>query len=614
MKLTDRPYQTDCLEAIEHAWQVERRRPFVLCVAATGSGKTVIFSKLIRRHTEHAPVRALILAHRKTLVSQAAKKLKAIWPDAPVSVACKSISSRVDLRSQIVVASKDTLVRRLDKIDIPFNLIIIDEVHRMPPIELDESGTPIINSSYAQIIFDQWQKAKALNIPIVILGFTATPYRLIPAGYIYGDEPYDNHRNWFSTVHFEISIDTLQDQGFLAQTRMKILDEMEKDLVKVKKHSNDGDYNTKDLEKLVTKEVHIAAAVKAYRTYGESRRHVIAFCVTIKHAELVRDAFNEAGLRAACVHSNLKKHEIDQILTQFETGEIQVLTSVEKISEGWDAPCVDLILLCRPTKSTSLYVQMCGRGTRLSPDTGKTDALILDLAGCYNEHGNFKNPIVNCDDESEKKQRRESEVQFSVCQSCLNTVERWLTNSQIESGPDGQPMCYVYKECPHCHSKYKSKATELVDLDAPVQMRDVNEADNSGAPFLIYVTKITPSEHQSKAGNRLLRLVIQGRTEGNDPVTVYEYLDPEAILSEWRKEYFGAWWQRFAIPTAQIIPSNIAIAVARFPSLRLPKRITVRRQGKFLNVFSWRDETTPTTLEPISTIPQQQSPRMEARP
>jgi hypothetical protein len=119
------------------------------------------------------------------------------------------------------------------------------------------------------------------------------------------------------------------------------------------------------------------------------------FCVSIGHADRLAEAFQNEGVSCASIHSGLTVVERDRLLESFDRGEIRVLTNVNVLTEGWDSPRADCVLLCRPTLSTALYVQMVGRGLRVHP--AKKDCLVLDLAGCFVRHGSIRRPIVRID-------------------------------------------------------------------------------------------------------------------------------------------------------------------------------------------------------------------------
>lgn len=147
--------------------------------------------------------------------------------------------------------------------------------------------------------------------------------------------------------------------------------------------------------------IHIGSAVKDIQDYAAYRQHIVVFAITIEHAEALRDAFREAGYDAEAVHSKQPQEQRQYYLQRFDSGALRIVCNVGVLTEGWDCPNVDCMLMCRPTLSPALYVQMVCRGLRLSP--GKEDCLLLDLSGNWKQHGDPNDPIVHWKNGSGKK-------------------------------------------------------------------------------------------------------------------------------------------------------------------------------------------------------------------
>jgi superfamily II DNA or RNA helicase len=145
-----------------------------------------------------------------------------------------------------------------------------------------------------------------------------------------------------------------------------------------------GDYVQKQLEAAMVKTVITGSAVKHYGKYASGKK-AIAFCVSVRHAKDVAAEFREAGYTASHIDGGMNEEERDGVLKAFEEGRVQVLTSCDLVSEGFDLPAVEVAILLRPTKSLGLYLQQCGRAIRPHPDKEKT--IILDHAGNTARHG-----------------------------------------------------------------------------------------------------------------------------------------------------------------------------------------------------------------------------------
>ena len=168
---------------------------------------------------------------------------------------------------------------------------------------------------------------------------------------------------------------------YLSPSRLFIADR-EADLREV--HVRGGDYVPTELAHAMSEAKITGDAVEQYRQHAD-HRPTIAFCVTVQHAKEVAEQFREAGYRSQCVHGGTPKKERDALIGGLRTGEIEVLTSCDLISEGLDVPVVGAVILLRPTKSLGLFMQACGRGMR--PATGKTDLVVLDHVGNIKRHG-----------------------------------------------------------------------------------------------------------------------------------------------------------------------------------------------------------------------------------
>ena len=518
------------------------RERFVLLQAATGAGKTILFSELTKRFLQRYEMRVLILAHRELLVSQSHDKLVKVWPQAELQtgLACSSIGA-VDLDRPITIGSPQTLVNRLGEMP-PVDLVIVDECHRVPPAN--------VASQYRALL----EVLTNYNSDMRVLGVTATPFRL-GHGYIYGSQCRTGSRNWWQTLHSRIGIADLVELGFLAPYRGKTAVNMGEELKQVKKSA--GDFNLQQLGDLMGREVHIHGAVQAYEEYGEGREHIVAFCVVIAHAQRLADAFNRAGHPAAVVHSQMSKRERQKALADFEAGRVKVIANVGVLTEGWDCAAVDCVLMCRPTLSPALWVQMVGRALRIHP--GKRDALVLDLSDNWLRHGDPDDPKVEVP-RKRAKQKAEAAEQAKYCPECLNIVK---------------PSVMV---CPKCGWKWEVRIT---DINRRVEMR---ELDNTPRPMSI--VKAAAEPFTSRAGNRLLRVTLACQPEGGVlPATVHHYWDIEGQASEVGRGKALRLWQAYG---SSPMPQTVEEATLRFGEVRLPACVLVKQSGKYLNVVGYQ--------------------------
>lgn len=527
-----------------------RTYPSVLIQAATGAGKTIFFSALIRHCMEKYNMRIGVVAHREQLVRQAADKLLKVWPEGVfhLGLACASVSKTIDLERPVVIGSPQTLANRLNDMP-PLQMLIVDEVHRLPPANTKSQYGDLINR-----LRDYYPEMR-------LVGVTATPFRL-QHGFIYGAQCRQGARNWFTHLTYNISISTLQEQGFLVPYRA--LQAHAPDLSGVKRTA--GEYSLSDLGNKMSDALHVGSAVKAVREYASDRRHIVVFAVTIEHARALRDAFKAAGYSAACVHSKQPQQKRLAILDDFDHGRLQVVCNVGVLTEGWDCTSVDCMVMCRPTLSPALYVQMVGRGLRLHE--GKENCLLLDLSGNWVQHGDPNDPLVEWGNGKNGKRKARAEAgepQGMECPKCHHLTEA----SRIT--------------CPWCGYELKIVKNERVEMTEAVAPPKkgfwLNEAK-------VLDWKLVP--FTSRAGNRMLKLAMSCEISGKFfPVNVNHFMDIEGQGSVRGQARAMKDWERFSGMPSHSAPLTVDSAAARSAELRIPDTVWLSRSGKYYNVEKW---------------------------
>lgn len=332
-----RPYQEEARQAVESEWEKGNSR--TLLVLPTGCGKTIVFAK-ITEDCVRSGARVLILAHRGELLDQAADKIK-----KTTGLQCaveKAEESCLSSWYRVVVGSVQTLMRekRLNQFDPGyFDTIIIDEAHHC------------ISDSYQRIL-NHFSGAN-------VLGVTATPDR--------GDMR--NLGQVFESLAYEYTLPKAIKEGYLSPIKALTIP-LKMDLSGVGVQS--GDFKVGDLGTALDPYLYQIAEEMA--KYCRERKTVV-FLPLVKTSQKFRDILNERGFSAAEV--NGESADRAQILADFDAGRYNVLCNSMLLTEGWDCPSVDCIVVLRPTKVRSLYCQMVGRGTRLSD--GKDHLLLLDF-------------------------------------------------------------------------------------------------------------------------------------------------------------------------------------------------------------------------------------------
>jgi len=339
-----RPYQIEAKQAVQAEWAKGNRK--TLLVLPTGTGKTIIFSKLTEDCVRDGE-RVLILAHRGELLDQAADKMtKATGLGCAVE---KAEDTCLDSWFRVVVGSVQSLMRetRLARFPVDyFNTIIVDEAHHC------------LADSYQRVLshFDQ---AK-------VLGVTATPDR--------GDMR--NLGQYFESLAYEYTLPRAIKEGYLCKIKAQTIP-LKLDLTGVGVQA--GDFKSGDLGTAL--DPYLYQIADEMVKYCMDRKTVV-FLPLIKTSQKFRDILESKGFRAAEVNGDSKDRT--EILASFEAGQYDVLCNSMLLTEGWDCPAVDCIVVLRPTKIRSLYAQMVGRGTRLFPN--KDHLLLLDFLWHTSRH------------------------------------------------------------------------------------------------------------------------------------------------------------------------------------------------------------------------------------
>ena len=347
MMLQLRNYQKECLQTLALKFKEKKNR--LLVSMPTGSGKTIIFSHMARRISS----KVLILAHRDELINQTMDKLEIVCPEISIGVIK---AERNDFSKDVTIASVQTLSRngRLEQLkDTLFDLVITDEAHH--------AAASSYKRIYEKLLYSDNQKH---------VGFTATANRTDKIGL----------DGVFSEIAYHRSILDMIREGWLSDLRcLQISTDISLDDVK----THHGDFAVGNLASVINTANRNELIVDAYKKHA-SDRLVLCFTVNVQHAIALSDAFCQAGIASEYITGNTEMSERHDILKRYHNREIQVLCNCQVLTEGYDEPATDCIILARPTKSSLLYTQMIGRGTRTFPE--KKDCLILDVADNANKH------------------------------------------------------------------------------------------------------------------------------------------------------------------------------------------------------------------------------------
>ena len=350
-----RDYQKECLESIYDGYKRGIRRQLISL--PTGAGKTVIFSDFPRYFRMKKQM--IVLAHRAELLDQARDKICRINPGLKVEV--EQAGRSADPESDVIVASVPTLGRRgssrLSELNPDrFFLIIVDEAHHSTA----ETYKRILE--YLDVFNPETRK--------LLVGFTATPKRGDGVGL---NEVYQE-------IVYSKSLPAMIQDGYLSPVAGYRV-ETDVDLTGVKTRM--GDFVTSQLSRAVNIEERNSIITEVYNSYLKGKK-TLCFCVDVSHAHSVAQSFNNEGIKAGAITGDMDMSQRGQILNDFSAGKIDVLANCMVLTEGYDEPSVEGIILARPTKSSLLYTQMIGRGTRLHP--GKENVTIVDILDVTRGH------------------------------------------------------------------------------------------------------------------------------------------------------------------------------------------------------------------------------------
>lgn len=351
----------------------------------TGTGKSIVIAKFVRRVFGWWPnQRIMMLTHVKELIEQNAEKLISVWLTAPLGIYSAGLKSR-DMILPIVFGGVQSVSKAISKSvqqddGTPAHLkhfgwrdlVIIDECHLLSPKE----------DTMYQFIISELLK---INPNLKVIGLTATPYRL-KQGMITEDD------GLFTDLCYDITgvdaFNRLIFEGYISPLIPKRTN-VEIDTSNVKLAA--GDFNGKQLNEVADEITY--DAVKEIVEQGQDRESWLVFASGVENSEHVAGMLQSFGIPAAASHSKLKASENDARIKAFKSGELRALVNNNKLTTGFDHPPIDLIAMLRPTLSPGLWVQMLGRGTRPSPDTGKRNCLVLDFAGNTRRLGPINDPI-----------------------------------------------------------------------------------------------------------------------------------------------------------------------------------------------------------------------------
>lgn len=526
-----RPYQEESFDALDRHVKTNANNPCV--VLPTGAGKSYVIALVIQRWKEaYPPLRVCILAHRKELVQQNCEELRGILPFGDIGVYSAGLG-RKDEEHSVIYASIDSIYKKWGQFE-PFDLLIIDEAHRLPA-----RG----EGKYRDFI----KGCISVNKNLRVIGFTATPYRM-------GCGPICHKDHILNEICYESNIGDLIRDGYLCKLRSKIGD-VQPDLSGVKRNGG-GDYIEASLAKVMGEGDIVSKAVKSAVgiLLAEKRKAVLFFCVDVEHCRRVSEELRKHGIEAPYVTANTPQHERDRIANGFKDGKIKALCSINVFSEGFNAKRVDSVVLLRPTLSMGLYYQQVGRGLRLHES--KEDCLVLDYAHCILEHG----PI-----------------------DCLQAGEVKL----IDCGGCGDVFSRAVRVCPHCQweiPKAEVERAEAEEREKKMHADRISQAAILGSiPEDVDVDYVFCHRHKKAGAPDSIRVEYRcGLSTFREWICLDHGGFPEKKARKW-------WADRFGAEEAKTVTVDKALEDMFLNEriLATTKSVTVVRRGKYTEVTQY---------------------------
>ncbi len=541
MTLTLRPYQEAALADLWDWFASRDGNP--LMVLPTGAGKSLVIAEWCKLVFETDPGACiLVVTHVRELVSQNAAELVGMWPDAPWGIYSAGLGRR-DIGAPIMFASIQSIHGKAYKLPRRVDMVLVDEAHLIPRTS---------NTMYGKFLAD----LKMINPALKIIGLTATPFRLDSGRLDEGDGA------MFDGIAHDTNVRELIDDGFLCPP-VSYRQSAQIDTTGI--GSRGGEFIASQLESAALDPAVVAAIADRICEAGigggdvlsPDRKGWLIFGCTVKHCEALAEALNARGHTGRGVFGDTDQSEgrgtRDRVISDFKAGRLRFLVSQGVLTTGFNARHVDLIALARPTKSTGLYVQMVGRGTRLSPETGKADCLVLDFGGNIARHGPFDDPWI-----PEKKGKGEGSAPFKECpecQCCCGTMTRI---------------------CPACGFEFPppERVVDIMPAQKPIL---------SVEPEWLDVAEAAYRRHEKP---------------GSPPSMRAEY----RIGLTWQREWIcfehsgyartkaESWWLRRA-PAP--VPRTVDEAIARAGEIAVPSHIRVKRSGKYDEITAFRFEPAP---------------------
>ena len=554
-----RPYQQAAVDAVYEHLRSKETNPCV--VLPTGTGKSLVLAQIAKDAMEKWSGRVLILAHVKELLEQNADKIRKLCPELKIGIYSAGLRSR-DTTEQVIVAGIQSVYNKACELDA-FDLVIVDEAHA-----ISSEG----DGMYRTFLADM----KVINPHVRVIGLTATPFRL-KGGLICKPE------NILNEICYEAGLKEMIQQGYLSPLISRA-GRAEANLANL--HIRGGEFISDEVAAAMDNDALVTSTCREIVELTRDRKSVLIFTASVDHCKHVAEKIQAfSGKECAIVTGETLPAERAEIIARFK-GEfipadlfgtpkppLKFLANVNVLTTGFDAPNTDCVVMLRPTNSPGLLIQCAGRGTRLSPETGKSSCLFLDYEGNILRHGPLDMIKVK-----EPGSGKGGDAPAKKCPQCL---------ALIHAG---------YTACPECAYVFPPKESN----DKMTQTASSAGVISGQADYTDYkVLDVYYCVHEKRGADpdapKTMRVDYQvGFNEFKS-----EWVCPEH--TGYARGKFEKWWnERAALGCPMPRSAREAVSLANEGLLAAPESITVKTVAgeRFERVTGFRLKERPIMREP----------------
>jgi len=565
-----RSYQQEAVDKTLNYFR-KKRDPAVI-VLPTGAGKSLVIAELAKI----ANGRVLVLAHVKELVEQNHNKYESYGLKAGIYSAGLD---RKDKTNKVIFGSIQSVARANESFFKDFNIVIIDECHR---VGLEQE------TQYSQVI----KKLKSFNEQICVLGLTATPYRL-GLGWIFNFSHQGIERTkearFFKQSIFELPLEYMIKNKFLTRPIKIDIPVTCYDFSELTESGKK--YTNTEVEEILKKQKRLTPLIVKNIvdiTEKYDRKGVMIFSSTVKHAYEILEHLPEE--EAKIVIGETDEDQRDLIIKEFKDKKIKYLVNVSVLTTGFDAPHVDVIALLRPTDSVSLYQQIIGRGLRIDPE--KKDCFVLDYTGVTHD---IYSPEI-----SDKKPSPESTLVQIPCPKCSfennfwgrvddegNILEHY--GRKCKGGVEDPETLdfkacgyrFRFKICPACNTENDLTARNCNNcnetlVDADTKLKQARLSKNA---HILKPDTIELENRKDKNGNSFLEVKYYDYDAKS--LSEIHYLNNETSLKKFNINFLRSHMKR---PEFELPIQSVEDAIRCEPFFRMPSFVIARKQGHFWRI------------------------------